>query len=185
MSSESHFNESGSSPPSRQVRYPTAGKSRLDIERDQYLHLHGLAVYSSPSVRFLRSRLKDPVRPIPCPGVRADILVSRSKFNLRMDAYQLGPGGDDAALAEISKSAPAQSTTPRARGVSAVVAKSRAGHLEGARAALRGDQRTFRTMSVTDPTVQTKSASRQLLAPHQDQLRMAGPSSSSRSRAPP
>ena len=36
MSTESHFNESGSSPSSRQVRNPTADNSRLDIERDAY-----------------------------------------------------------------------------------------------------------------------------------------------------
>jgi hypothetical protein len=49
---------------------------------DPYLSLQALATYSSSSVRWLRGRLVDPHRPLPCyrlPGGK--ILVRRSEFD--------------------------------------------------------------------------------------------------------
>jgi hypothetical protein len=94
------------------VRHSTADNSRLDIERDGYLDLADLSVYSSLSVRFLRARLQDPVRPIPCRRVGAKILVKRSEFDIWMDTHRPVPGVD-AVLAEI-RSARRESQKPSA-----------------------------------------------------------------------
>ena len=52
-----------------------------------YLTLKGLEVYSSCSVRWLRSRLADPVHPLPCYRIGGKVLVKREEFDAWMDRF--------------------------------------------------------------------------------------------------
>ena len=80
-----------------QAALPERGRARLVVvdemaittPLDPYLGLRALASYSSCSVRWLRDRLADPTRPLPCfrlPGGK--ILVRRSDFDAWIAAFR-------------------------------------------------------------------------------------------------
>ncbi len=82
---------------------PTLMTSTTDGGR--YLDLKALAIYSSLSVRSLRSYVADPVDPLPSCRVRKKILVRKSDFDTwlkkhRVEAQELGPLIDE-VLADV------------------------------------------------------------------------------------
>jgi hypothetical protein len=75
----------------------------LTIPTDPYLSLRALAGYSGCSVRWLRDRLADPQRPLPCfrlPGGK--VLVRRSDFDTWIARFrQVGRADVQRVVAEV------------------------------------------------------------------------------------
>jgi hypothetical protein len=75
----------------------------LGTALDPYLSLRALASYGGVSVRWLRARLTDPHRPLPCfrlPGSK--ILVRRSEFDAWLARYrQVGRPDVQRVVAEV------------------------------------------------------------------------------------
>jgi len=57
-----------------------------------YLDLRRLAAYSGLSIRTLRSRLVDPIHPLPHFRVGGKILVSRAHFDTWVRQFRVSPG---------------------------------------------------------------------------------------------
>ena len=77
----------------------------LTTPLDPYLSLRALAAYAGCSVRWLRDRLADPARPLPCyrlPGGK--LLVRPSDFDAWIAAYrQRGRADVDAIVSDVLK----------------------------------------------------------------------------------
>ena len=65
------------------------------LTEPSYFDLKSLAMYSSCSVRWLRDRLVDRIRPLPHYRVEGKILVKREEFDQWMAQYRLDRPADE------------------------------------------------------------------------------------------
>jgi hypothetical protein len=74
--------------PAASVRELALSSKEPGWELDPYLPLKTLCGYAGLSIRYLRSRLKDPVRPLPHYAMGGKILVRRSEFDAWIAAFR-------------------------------------------------------------------------------------------------
>ena len=74
----------GSTPQSR----TSCTRNGVQVKPD-YLNLRSLAAYSSCSVRWLRDRLVDRLRPLPHYRIEGKILVKREEFDQWLSAFRI------------------------------------------------------------------------------------------------
>jgi hypothetical protein len=79
----------GSAPQSK-----TSWTQNRDQVNPGYLDLRNLAAYSSCSVRWLRDRLVDRLRPLPHYRIEGKILVKRDEFDHWLSVFRVGSPAD-------------------------------------------------------------------------------------------
>lgn len=65
-----------------------SGEARGKLGPDPYFRLAQLAIEAGVSVRWLRARLSDPERPLPCYRIGGVVLVRLSEFHAWMQGYR-------------------------------------------------------------------------------------------------